>query len=393
MLNNGWIIPAIPAVSFLLILFFGKHCPKKGSEIGITALVASFVLSCVAVYQWIDRVESASGGENGLRALGRSVIGAEGGHGEPVVTPIIHHITWWQNGSTEFGVGIRMDGLAVMMLFVVTPDLAARARLQHRIPQGRRPLHALLRDAQPVHGRDAHARRRRQHAADAPRVGRRGPLLVRADRSLVGGRREQPRRAQGVPHHPHRRHRPDDRHHHPVLHRWQLRHRTQQRVRAQPRGRPRRAARRRGVSLHRRDRQERSVPAAHVAARRHGGSDAGVGAHPRGHHGRRRRVPRRPPLPGVLQRDVDRGRWRQPDGADRRHHDHHRGGARVRAGRHQEGPRVLHHLAARLHGDGVGVGGVGCRSVPPVHPRLLQGAALPRGGVGEPLGRRTIRST
>ena len=73
------------------------------------------------MYQWIDRVESASGGhESGLRALGRGVFGAEGGHGEAVVTPVLHHFTWWQNGGIEFGIGIRMDGLAVMMLFVVT---------------------------------------------------------------------------------------------------------------------------------------------------------------------------------------------------------------------------------------------------------------------------------
>ncbi len=122
MLNYGWIIPAVPAVSFFLILLFGKKMPKKGSEIGIFAVGASFVLSCVAVYQWIDRVESATGGhESGLRALGRGVFGAEGGgHGEAVVTPVVHHFTWWQSGGIEFGVGIRMDGLAVMMLFVVT---------------------------------------------------------------------------------------------------------------------------------------------------------------------------------------------------------------------------------------------------------------------------------
>ena len=121
MLNYGWIIPAIPAVSFVLILFFGKHLPRKGSEIGILAVGASFVLSCVAVYQWIQRVDNATGGKEGaLRALGRGVFGAEGGHGEAVVTPVVHHLTWWQNGSIEFGVGIRMDGLAVMMCFVVT---------------------------------------------------------------------------------------------------------------------------------------------------------------------------------------------------------------------------------------------------------------------------------
>jgi NADH-quinone oxidoreductase subunit L len=120
-LNSGWIIPAIPAISFALILFFGKRLPRKGSEIGILAVGSAFVLSCVAVYQWIDRVENATGGKaSGLRALGRGVFGAEGGHGGAVVQPVLHHITWWQNGGFEFGVGIRMDGLAVMMLFVVS---------------------------------------------------------------------------------------------------------------------------------------------------------------------------------------------------------------------------------------------------------------------------------
>jgi NADH-quinone oxidoreductase subunit L len=98
-LNYAWIIPVIPAVSFALILFFGKRLPRHGSEIGITALAASFVLSCVAVGQWIDRIES---------------------RGEGPVQPVQHAITWWQNGGVKFGVGIRMDGLAVMMLFVVT---------------------------------------------------------------------------------------------------------------------------------------------------------------------------------------------------------------------------------------------------------------------------------
>jgi NADH-quinone oxidoreductase subunit L len=120
-LNYGWIIPAIPALSFVVILFFGKHFPKKGSEIGIVAVGASFILACVAVAQWITRVEDATGGkQSGLRALGRGVFGVGSTHGEAVVTPVLHHFTWWQSGGIEFGVGIRMDGLAVMMLFVVT---------------------------------------------------------------------------------------------------------------------------------------------------------------------------------------------------------------------------------------------------------------------------------
>ena len=120
MLDNAWIIPAIPAVSFFLILFFGKRIPTKGAAIGITALGTSFVLSCVAVYQWIDRVESATGGKSsGLAAFGRSLV-THGAETKPVVEPVLHHVTWWSNAGIDFGVGIRMDGLAVMMLFVVT---------------------------------------------------------------------------------------------------------------------------------------------------------------------------------------------------------------------------------------------------------------------------------
>ena len=48
------------------------------------------------------------------------------------------------------------------------------------------------------------------------------------------------------------------------------------------------ADRRDGAAAGRGDRQVRAVPAAHLAAGRDGGPDAGLGADPRGHHGRRR---------------------------------------------------------------------------------------------------------
>jgi NADH-quinone oxidoreductase subunit L len=118
-LSNAWIIPAIPAVSFLLILFFGKRMRLRGAEIGILAIGASFVLAVVAVIQWIDRVESA-GGHEGLGALGRGFFAQAEGHGEAAVAPVVSSITWWQNGLVKFAVGTRVDGLVVMMLFVVT---------------------------------------------------------------------------------------------------------------------------------------------------------------------------------------------------------------------------------------------------------------------------------
>ncbi|HEX2737499.1 MAG TPA: hypothetical protein VHP57_05120, partial [Acidimicrobiia bacterium] len=99
MLDYAWVIPFLPAVSFVAILFFGKRMPKKGAEMGIAAVGASFVLSCVAAVQWINRVENAK---------------------HEVVKPVINNVTWWQNGLVKFDAGTQIDGLAVMMLFVVS---------------------------------------------------------------------------------------------------------------------------------------------------------------------------------------------------------------------------------------------------------------------------------
>jgi len=123
MLDHVWIIPAIPAVSFIVILLFGKRMPFKGAEVGTAAVGASFLLACVVAAQWIDKVESVTGHSEGLAALGHGVLGGaeNGGHGrEAEVTPIVHGVTWWQNGAVKFAVGTRTDGLVVMMLIVVT---------------------------------------------------------------------------------------------------------------------------------------------------------------------------------------------------------------------------------------------------------------------------------
>ncbi|MGH9014256.1 MAG: NADH-quinone oxidoreductase subunit L [Acidimicrobiia bacterium] len=118
MLRNAWLIPLLPALSFVAILLFGKRLPRKGAEIGVGAVGASFVLACVAAVQWIDRVEGAEGGHEGLRAFGRGLLANKGG--ELAVAPVTRGLTWWQNGNVEFGAGTSIDGLAVMMMFVVT---------------------------------------------------------------------------------------------------------------------------------------------------------------------------------------------------------------------------------------------------------------------------------
>src|SRR5215210_2320071 len=94
MLKNAWLIPFIPAVSFVIILLFGKRLPGKGGPVGILAIGTSFVLSLVTAAQWLGREEPRE-------AVGR-------------------HLTWFEMGRVEVGAGIHVDGLTVMMLIVVT---------------------------------------------------------------------------------------------------------------------------------------------------------------------------------------------------------------------------------------------------------------------------------
>ena len=115
MLSNAWLIPLIPAVGFVVVLLVGKHLPRKGSDVAIAAVGASFVLACIALVQWIQRVND-HGSSGALRGFGRAVLPtSEGG-----LTAVDHSFTWWQNAAVKFGVGTHLDGLAVMMLFMVT---------------------------------------------------------------------------------------------------------------------------------------------------------------------------------------------------------------------------------------------------------------------------------
>jgi NADH-quinone oxidoreductase subunit L len=98
-LENAWMIPLIPAISFALIIFFGKRMPKKGSEFGIASMLGALVFAAGAAYQWVQRVNGAP----------------EGAY----VAPIIRTWTWWQNDGVPLGIGQHVDGLTVCILLVV----------------------------------------------------------------------------------------------------------------------------------------------------------------------------------------------------------------------------------------------------------------------------------
>ena len=160
LLDKVWIIPAIMVGSFLLILFFGKKLPEKGtSAIGIFAISLCFLFSLGVAAQWIARVDhpptgaemvaaesacgvsagghgaptgdghgapaatadghgATAGGASGHLVAATPAAEAEGGHG--AVVPVCSSVSWFKWGGEEYRAGTVLDGLAAMMLITVT---------------------------------------------------------------------------------------------------------------------------------------------------------------------------------------------------------------------------------------------------------------------------------
>jgi NADH-quinone oxidoreductase subunit L len=89
--EKAWLIPLLPALSFVVILFFGKKLPKGGSESGILAIGTSFVLAVLVAAQWIKDAHIVD-----------------------------QHLVWWTNGKAQITIGQHVDGLTAMMFVVVT---------------------------------------------------------------------------------------------------------------------------------------------------------------------------------------------------------------------------------------------------------------------------------
>ncbi len=99
-LRNAWLIPLIPSLSFVVILLFGKKLPNKGSEVGVAGVAISFVLAIGVAVAWIQR---APAGPDHIRPAAVNDL-----------------FLWFRFGGTSTNFGIHIDGLAVMLLFVVT---------------------------------------------------------------------------------------------------------------------------------------------------------------------------------------------------------------------------------------------------------------------------------
>ncbi|MFN8050251.1 MAG: NADH-quinone oxidoreductase subunit L [Acidimicrobiales bacterium] len=155
MLHHVWIIPALCALSFVLILTVGKRTPGKGHFIGIGFVAIAFVLSVVTGVQWISRTgdhvetqaaaladvnptcsqtsseirtaastdtaESSSAESSHAESTGAEATGGEaGGEAEHLSRPIVSCLHWYTSGSIDVTVGTYLDGQSALMLVVVT---------------------------------------------------------------------------------------------------------------------------------------------------------------------------------------------------------------------------------------------------------------------------------
>ncbi len=168
LLEHAYVVPLVMAASFALTLAIGKRLGKNASWIGIAAIGFSFLFAVGANVQWYDYVHDSEHAaeasheedegtgeeadshaedtdthaedteaeeEHSLATVAEGEVaagplapaaeegGGEGGeeaHLEFEVEPITKSWTWWTNGTVEFEVGMLLDGMAVMMLFVVS---------------------------------------------------------------------------------------------------------------------------------------------------------------------------------------------------------------------------------------------------------------------------------
>jgi NADH-quinone oxidoreductase subunit L len=177
--THVWIVPAMMAFSFLLILFFGKRMPKKGAEIGIFFVALCLIYALFTAGNWIawsndSPTVSANAPEGQALAtqaaalsnvpascskvagrsahVGQAVEGAQGsggsgegssgatptgtgetaaatstsskaaaeGEGETVTRPVVRCATWIKSDTATITWGTQIDGLSVLMLVVVT---------------------------------------------------------------------------------------------------------------------------------------------------------------------------------------------------------------------------------------------------------------------------------
>src|SRR5437667_2643506 len=95
-MEQAWLIPAVPAAAFVILLLFGKYLPRGGDWLAIGAIAASFVLFFPVLADLLDKVDTP-----GFAGGGKSW-------------------EWVQFGDFEIRLGFHVDQITIVMLAVVS---------------------------------------------------------------------------------------------------------------------------------------------------------------------------------------------------------------------------------------------------------------------------------
>ena len=94
-MHHAWLVPLLPALSFLIIVFITRPWPKLSAAVSITGILGSFVVASLAAY---------------------GVFTNPGFKEEPLV----YAVRWFGMEGLNIDVGIYLDPASAMMIFMVT---------------------------------------------------------------------------------------------------------------------------------------------------------------------------------------------------------------------------------------------------------------------------------
>ena len=193
-------------ISFVDHPLSASGCPSRAPRSASPRSGRPSSSSCGTAFQWIQQVEDAERGEGLFSAFGRSVIAPprlpKASLQHRVVAPIIKSVNWFDIGGVKWPIGSsRRPGRADGVSSRSSRCSCTSSRSSTCAATGASPTSTRRSACSP---RDAPPWSRREHDPDDPRLGAHGPLLVHADRALVGGVAERRRRPEGLLHHPNR---------------------------------------------------------------------------------------------------------------------------------------------------------------------------------------------
>ena len=94
-MHNAWLVPLLPALSFLIIIFLTKPWKRLSALVCVTGMVLSWVTATLIAYGVFTQPELAE-------------------------KPLVYAVPWFSMAGLSIDVGFMLDPVSAMMLFMVT---------------------------------------------------------------------------------------------------------------------------------------------------------------------------------------------------------------------------------------------------------------------------------